>query len=394
MLNRLIARLSALPKFSPRLLVCGIALAVVCGASVGRGASTDSDLLDPSQLGLGRKHAASDGLLAPPRPGAATVPLAVARSNRPPPSYAREMADRVVSSLDGLTGKAAELLVEIKRLEEAQRLLAQEIQTLVDSMAAEMNDYRNGLFCSGCNRTRTAILAMGDTFPHPGQHVIRATPEQIAAKEKELQAPIDRKNAELLANVERLKRLKRELDEAIDQIDYGISLWRTSAGFEQQLINGHEADSIAAFQAVRTKIDGQVSKLQADIRRAKDKATVEALTAESALWNEQLAKLGAQRREARHEAQIHLARARQRADDECGVINSYIMRGTLGQHVARLSVASTTFLGGSGGFNALGGLYRLGDASPARHDEVLPSVRTFVETYQLSPSSGGDTLNN
>ena len=33
----------------------------------------------------------------------------------------------------------------------------------------------------------------------------------------------------------------------------------------------------------------------------------------------------------------------------------------------------------------LGGLYRMGDYSPDRHNEVLPAVKRFVEAYTASP---------
>ena len=363
--------------------IAGALLALVVAPALP--AQGSNDLLDPSQLGAGRKHAAGgDGLLAPPKPTAAPVPLAAPRSNRPQPGYARDMAERVVTSLDLLTQKAVELLAEIRRLQAAERKLEEKIQDLETNMAAEMDDYRNGLFCSGCGKTKTYILAHGDTFPHEGQHIIQPTQEQIDAKERELQAPIDQIKAELRASEERRKRLKQELDEAISQIDDGISLWRTSASFEAQLINDHEADSVAAYQAARAKIDDQINQLQTDIYAAKDKTTVTALADDIAMWNGHLAKLEAQRREDRRAAQNRLTRASQQTNEEVGQINGFIMRGTLGQHVSLLSVATTNFAR-VGGFNSLGGLYRLGDASPERHDEVLPSVRSFVVACIRNP---------
>lgn len=50
-----------------------------------------------------------------------------------------------------------------------------------------------GLFCSGCNRTRSDILSKGEQFPHPGQKIIKATQAQINAKVAEF----DRREAAL-----------------------------------------------------------------------------------------------------------------------------------------------------------------------------------------------------
>jgi hypothetical protein len=68
---------------------------------------------------------------------------------------------------------------------------------LIDFKTIQMADYRAGLFCSGCNQTKTQILAKNEPFPHAGQQIIKPTPEQIAAKDRELQGPIDRIEGEL-----------------------------------------------------------------------------------------------------------------------------------------------------------------------------------------------------
>lgn len=73
----------------------------------------------------------------------------------------------LASALEDLEKRLERNRVELKKLEA-------EKETAVDEM-------RKGLFCSGCNQTRAQILAKGDTFPHPGQRSIPATPAQVKA---------------------------------------------------------------------------------------------------------------------------------------------------------------------------------------------------------------------
>ncbi|WP_304351305.1 hypothetical protein [Comamonas testosteroni] len=55
----------------------------------------------------------------------------------------------------------------------------------------KLADYRAGLFCSGCGKTKTEILAKGEEFPHRGQSIVRLGEEELREKERDLQAPID-----------------------------------------------------------------------------------------------------------------------------------------------------------------------------------------------------------
>ncbi|HVZ64892.1 MAG TPA: hypothetical protein VG936_10000 [Lacunisphaera sp.] len=71
---------------------------------------------------------------------------------------------------------------------------------LIREKAQALAEMAAGEFCSGCGRTRSEILRTGSVFPHPGQSVIKATPEQMARKAAEFDARI------------------RTLDEQIDRI--------------------------------------------------------------------------------------------------------------------------------------------------------------------------------
>jgi len=68
---------------------------------------------------------------------------------------------------------------------ESQKLtkLKKELNDLIAEKIAVLDEYRRGQFCTGCNVPRSQFKA-GETFPHSGQSVRAATPEELAAKEK------------------------------------------------------------------------------------------------------------------------------------------------------------------------------------------------------------------
>jgi hypothetical protein len=73
--------------------------------------------------------------------------------------------------------------------------LKRELNNLIAEKDVVLEDYRQGYFCGGCGKPRSQF-APGETFPHPGQEIVPATPEQIAAKEKEYDDKILKKQQE------------------------------------------------------------------------------------------------------------------------------------------------------------------------------------------------------
>lgn len=69
-----------------------------------------------------------------------------------------------------------------------------EVRSALDRERAQrdfkMQEYRAGLFCSGCNKTQSEF-AKGEVFPHAGQTIVRPTEQEILSKERTLQSPID-----------------------------------------------------------------------------------------------------------------------------------------------------------------------------------------------------------
>jgi len=350
-------------------------------------AHADDDLLDPGKIGAARKSIAAEGLLDPGRisgkVGQSNPSYTVhSSSNRKSTGYGRGMASSVVSSMDYLTQSAVNLAEQVLELDASARILAGKLQNLRDDMAAKLAEYRLGLFCSGCGKTKSEILARGETFPHPGQTIIKPTPEQIATKERSLQAPIDSTDRELRNNRNRYTTAVGERDEAFLQISAGLNLWRTSITFENALLNQDEADSVAAYKAARSKAEDQISKLRKEILLTKDKEIINRLENEIVMWTHTEERLDSQRVDDRYAIQNRVGRANSAAASETNQLNNYLVRGSLRQYVSDTATAS--FVNRSTGFNELGGLYRMGNHSVDKHDEVLPNVNSFINDFRRS----------
>jgi hypothetical protein len=366
------------PTARRAVVIAGAALLL---APLTRWARAADDLLDPSKIGVTRKSVQSEGLLDPDSIGAKVMGAGGApvrrRSGRQSPSDARNMAASVVSSVAGLINTAGKLMAEADKLAADISRLRSKLDQLIQEKAFKLDEYRNGLFCSGCNQTKSEILAKGETFPHSGQHIIRATPEQIAAKERELQAPIDRTEKELKDTAAKHVQVVAQRDEALDQVGAGLALWRTSVSFETDLIELHEQDSLAAYKAEYDQADAQYNRLQPEIKAAKDPARKAALDKESKLWSELMETLESRRKADR--------RAYANARDKATATH----QGEAGRLADVLSTAKLNFqfagvyykVGPSQGLKPLGGYYRMGDHNPARHGEVLSRVSDFIERF-------------
>lgn len=353
-----------------------------------RPARASDDLLDPGQIGAARKSVAAEGLLDPARLGGSKTGQTTAtptphrrRSNRQPPSYARNMADSVVSSLDDLTRAAAKLVDEVIKLDARADELASKLRTLQEEMERKLGEYRSGLFCSGCDKTKSEILARGEEFPHPGQTIIRPTQAQIDAKERALQIPIDHAARELRENRARRAQAVNERDEALLQIGFGLSLWRTSITLETALIWLDEEESAAANKVEYDKAENQIGKLRRESYVLKSPREKE-VAREIKMWTEIQEKLDRQRRADRRDSQNALMRAAAKVGDEQSTLQGYIGRDRLSQVLT--AAVQTGPIGVGAGFNDLGGLYRMGNYSLADHDEVLPSVNSFITTFRRS----------
>ncbi len=97
------------------------------------------------------------------------------------------------------------LVEQIKAIERQLadvRSRAARLQSEITALEAEkkrvLDEYRQGAFCTGCDKARSEF-APGEAFPHAGQQVRGATPEELARKEKGYNDKIAAKQRELAA---------------------------------------------------------------------------------------------------------------------------------------------------------------------------------------------------
>lgn len=74
--------------------------------------------------------------------------------------------------------------------------LKKELRDLIAEKEVVLQDYRQGYFCGGCGVPRSQFKP-GETFPHSGQKIVPASQEKIAAKAKEYDDRISKKQQEL-----------------------------------------------------------------------------------------------------------------------------------------------------------------------------------------------------
>jgi len=347
-------------------------LAGLVGTASGLSADAlaDDGLLDPSQVF--RRPATPD---AAPRTGRSDSSHA--------PGYARSMADAVVDSMNSLTRAGADRAAEVERLARRIAQLGPELASLRQKMESVLDEYRRGEFCSGCGKTKSEILAAGQTFPHSGQTVIRATPEQIATKEREMQAPIDRAGKELTDDQARRIKALAEREEALAQIDAGLCLWTTSISFETLLIDAQERQVEAGYKADKDKIEQQISAARliksapGDTRAA---ATIRGLSG-------QLTQLGSQRSSRLRDIQAARTAAASHSSHDEDALNDFLSRGAL--KTLNVSQVRAGFVSQSTGFNGLGGMYRMGAFDAAHSGETLPRVEGFIADFRQGPASPG-----
>jgi prefoldin subunit 5 len=380
-------------------------LALALGAGLfasfaGKAALATDNLLDPTKIGGAKKAAqpASD-LLAPlPKstvPVGASggdVPVRVPRGNRPAPSYGRGMAASVVSSFDGFTNAVSRLHAKLKSLNEREKKVLAELALLKAQYAEKMEEYRQGLFCSGCGKTRSEILARGETFPHSGQSIVRPTPAEIAAKERMLQAPIDRLEKELKEIREAKQKTDDEIAEARRQSEAGLRLWRTALSFEVALYWADELDLRAAHAAERKQASNQLARLEADAKKPMDEDARAAMRRDHTMWDGVIRKLDSQRDNELRTFQSNMKNASASAFRERDRLDYYFRREGV-KDVLLFTLVSMAIQTPASSLDFLGGHYRMGDFQPSNNGEILSSVRTFITKFAAMPQGPCTALN-
>lgn len=143
------------------------------------------------------------------------------------------------------------------RVTETKKLVQRNIADLRAKEAAELEEMRNGLFCSGCNRTKSDIVSHGETFPHSGQHVVAATPEQLRAKEEEYESKI----RPMLDELRRVEEAEHKSFSLRFDLGFKVSDWTNQHHWEANAIG-------MIWNEDKRKLENELYKL----RQAKESA--------------------------------------------------------------------------------------------------------------------------
>lgn len=236
---------------------------------------------------------------------------------------AGNMSASITRSLDSLTSQTDKALEEAEKLQAKSAELSSEIAKLKARKESLLEEYRQGMFCSGCGQTRSQILAKGERFPHPGQSIVRPTPAQIAAKERELQSPITSAERRLDDTRKSLDEQTRRGEAGLEQIRHGVRLWRTAASYAD-FAWGRVAD--IRRESWQHKIDTAEQALERVRGLARTKPD---LREDVDTWTRLLAKLRDDADQSDADTARRTGELRQRLGAEHGSILGYVRRGKL-----------------------------------------------------------------
>jgi predicted Fe-S protein YdhL (DUF1289 family) len=335
------------------------------------------DLLDPTALRGARVSSPTD--LGPrQRP-----------ADRTSPSYARDMEASITSALLSLVRAYGSVADQIGKLTAKEKDLAARLAAAIRDKEAKLDEYRQGLFCSGCGKTRSEILSRGEQFPHPGQHIIQATPEQIAAKERELQGIIDRLAAELKAVRDELAKGNPDIDAIKSQLFEGMSLWRTAVSFHGRLLRQQDLDDQDAYLRERARISAQLKAIPEDGARQTSSGGVQRAASTLGSWISTLQQVETRRGSERRAydqaltaadtlARREVASVQAEADAVAARITAFGLAG----YLKILTTIMSPTVAPTGPGEVSGYMFRMGKYDRAGMGEILPNVAAFLAKAQ------------
>jgi len=330
-----------------------------------------AQLLDPSKLGTSRV-------------GAGNLPPASARpQDWVGPGYARDMAASVTSAIISLIRAYGNVADQIGKLQAQEKELAAKLDQAIRDKASKLEEYRQGLFCSGCGQTRSEILAKGEQFPHPGQTIIRPTAEQIAAKERELQAVIDNLDKQHRDARSKLGSLDPDIDAIRNQLFEGMLLWRTADAMERGLIRLDDNFEGQDYVRQRETISRQVAGARRDGENAQEIYQFRSAIADLETWSRTLEQL-----ESRRNRQIDARAAALAKNDDTAARQMDSVRSVSAEVAGRITafgyagyLTTLPVLMGRNGDGVNGGaagyMFRMGKYDKAGWGEILPRVAEF-----------------
>jgi len=305
---------------------------------------------------------------------------------------AAAMSARVVQTIAGLAKTTAEAKNRLDQTRARADELRRGIRPLERERDSLMEEYRHGLFCSGCGQTKSQIEAKGQRFPHRGQSIVRPTEAQLAAKETETQRPVDRA-------IEQLRRAEAEIDKAavdlklgVQQIEQGQRLWRTA-------VSDHARVHRAAWSAQTDLMWARVNAATEALGLARDRERQAVTTAERAAASTDTSALaGALQRtedrrlaiedEARRQYSDHEATVRTERAALYAALNLPPLRTLVNPSALIGDVSPDSSRDGLGAYYLMGRLPQQREAVPEPRRERLAAVARFVDRFQQGWTPG------
>jgi hypothetical protein len=324
------------------------------------------------------------GLASAPAVAIASPEWEQARSRA---EQAQVMAARTVSTMNGLAQMVERSYARREELTELTGRLGAELSETKRRNEALLAEYRNGMFCSGCNQTRSQILAKGESFPHPGQQVIRPTPQQIQSKEQDLARPVADLSARLDTARLELAAARTRAQYGLEQLVFGLSFWRCAlsdaSGQLNRALTLRQRLLQEQLQVQRDLYERTLQRASAAQISGDDKA-YQALTADAGIHQRQLERRQREVTEAQTQGQVWLARGVELRRQQKDLLVSYLDQRYLRQAAPAVSDASQSPLSSP---LDLGVFYLMGSlpASQSTQSEkpaALKEVEDFVQQFK------------
>jgi hypothetical protein len=363
------------PPQLPRRAMCGGMVGLFFAASMPTRAQS---LLDPSLVANPSKLQAQPSAFV---------------ANSPGPSYARGMANSIVSALDSLVGAYANISGRKSALDRELANLNRSLADKISNKEKDLDEYRQGLFCSGCGQTRSQILAKGEQFPHSGQRIIAPTPGQIAAREKMLDDAINLVRQQIKKTEVERGPLPAKLSRIQTEIIEGGRLWHTAVSYEEALINQRAGDDERLYQAQRSEITKAIKRIESVVPATAALFEQTKLVQDLTLNGTLITTLVERRRIGTRSSQLQVDRAQQNARDDGGRFASIVATavaqikdradsGFLSIQSNMLTPNPLNWVTGVGLSNG-GILFHMGDYSDASFGTILPEVQRLVNLASL-----------
>jgi predicted nucleic acid-binding Zn-ribbon protein len=215
------------------------------------------------------------------------------------------------SGWSSTSAQIAEVLERLRqgadRFRELERQINQQndaIRDLEFKKQRALDELRRGEFCTGCGQTRSQIESSGQRFPHEGQTVRPATPEELEKCRKDF----DSRLAQLRKRLAELEAQKREVSDRLSEAYFQFMKLRPL--YHQQLLDERNL-RLAQWQQESRDWENRIKLLRDESERVERAANQSEDAIEREVLQTRLASLARQLAREVDAARAAMARATQ-----------------------------------------------------------------------------------